>query len=50
MAQEIEPDQCVYIPNEAKIRGKQQLDLPVDRPPDLALAIDLTARTPSSNR
>ncbi|MEH2322042.1 MAG: Uma2 family endonuclease [Nostoc sp.] len=45
MAQGIEPDQCFYIKNEAKIRGKKRLDLTVDPPPDLALEIDITSRT-----
>ena len=45
MAQGIEPDQCFYIKNEARIRGKRRLDLTVDPPPDLALEIDITSRT-----
>ncbi len=45
MAQGIEPDQCLYIKNESKIRGKKRLDLTVDPPPDLALEIDITSRT-----
>ncbi|QLE56707.1 Uma2 family endonuclease [Nostoc sp. TCL26-01] len=45
MAQGIEPDQCFYIKNESKIRGKNRLDLTVDPPPDLALEIDITSRT-----
>jgi Uma2 family endonuclease len=45
MLQGIEPDQCFYIKNEAKIRGKKRLDLAVDPPPDLALEIDITSRT-----
>ncbi|MFN6535137.1 MAG: Uma2 family endonuclease [Nostoc sp. EkiNYC01] len=45
MAQGIEPDQCFYIKNESKIRGKRRLDLTVDPPPDLALEIDITSRT-----
>jgi Uma2 family endonuclease len=45
MAQGIEPDQCFYIQNEAKVRGKRRLDLAIDPPPDLALEIDLTSRT-----
>jgi Uma2 family endonuclease len=45
MAQGIEPDQCFYIKNEARIRGKKRLDLTVDPPPDLALEIDITSRT-----
>jgi Uma2 family endonuclease len=45
MSQGIEPDQCFYIENESRIRGKKRLDLSVDPPPDLALEIDLTSRT-----
>lgn len=45
MAQGIEPDQCFYIKNESRIRGKRRLDLTVDTPPDLALEIDITSRT-----
>lgn len=45
MAQGIEPDQCFYIKNESRIRGKKRLDLTVDPPPDLALEVDVTSRT-----
>lgn len=45
MAQGIEPEQCFYIKNESKIRGKRRLDLTIDPPPDLALEIDVTSRT-----
>ncbi len=45
MQQEIEPDNCFYIQNEASIRGKNRLDLTIDPPPDLALEIDITSRT-----
>lgn len=41
----IEPDNCFYIENEAKIRGKDRLNLTLDPPPDLALEIDVTSRT-----
>lgn len=41
----IEPDQCFYIRNEMAVRGKKRLDLAVDPPPDLALEVDVTART-----
>ncbi|MBW4527662.1 MAG: Uma2 family endonuclease [Phormidium tanganyikae FI6-MK23] len=45
MLKGIEPDQCFYIQNESKIRGKKRLDLSIDPPPDLALEVDLTSRT-----
>ncbi|NEO58450.1 MAG: Uma2 family endonuclease [Okeania sp. SIO3B5] len=45
MQQGIEPDDCFYIENEAKVRGKKRIDLTVGPPPDLALEIDVTSRT-----
>lgn len=47
--QGIEADQCFYIENEAAIRGKTRIDLSVDPPPDLAVEIDITARTKFNN-
>lgn len=41
----VEPDQCFYIQNEAKVRGKKRINLTVDPPPDLAIEIDITSRT-----
>lgn len=41
----IEPDNCFYFQNEAKIRGKLKFDLNQDPPPDLALEIDLTSKS-----
>ena len=38
----IEPDECFYIENEAKVRGKDNLDMSVDPPPDLAVEIDIS--------
>lgn len=35
----VEPDQCFYIKNEAKIRGKGRINLAIDPPPDLAIEI-----------
>jgi Uma2 family endonuclease len=49
MEEGIEADDCFYIENEAKIRGKKRLDLTVDPPPDLAIEIDLTSRTKLNN-
>lgn len=37
-----EADECFYIQNEAKMRGKVKIDLAVDPPPDLVIEIDLT--------
>ena len=39
----IEPDNCYYIQNELAVRGKQELDLETDPPPDLAVEIDITS-------
>jgi Uma2 family endonuclease len=38
----IEPDECFYLKNALKMRGKRKLDFAVDPPPDLAVEIDLT--------
>lgn len=38
-----EPDSCYYIQNESFIRGKDELDLTVDPPPDLVIEIDITS-------
>ena len=43
--QGIEPDDCFYIQNEARVRGKSRLDLTIDPPPDLVLEIDIISRT-----
>lgn len=43
-----EPDTCFYVQNEERIRGKTELDLTVDPPPDLIIEIDITS--PSLNR
>lgn len=39
----IEPDKCFYIQNELAVRGKRELDLAKDPPPDLAIEIDITS-------
>ena len=38
-----EPDACFYIKNLARVRGKKDLDLRLDPPPDLAIEIDITS-------
>ena len=45
----VEADDCFYIQNEARIRGKKRLDLTVDPAPDLAIEIDITSRTRFNN-
>ena len=37
----LEPDNCYYVANEARVRSKTELDLTLDPPPDLAIEIDL---------
>jgi Uma2 family endonuclease len=41
----LEADNCFYFQNEAAIRGKLDLDLNQDPPPDLALEIDVTSKS-----
>ncbi len=38
----LEPDECFWIANEPKIRGRDDIDLRVDPPPDLVLEIDVS--------
>ncbi len=38
----VEPDSCFYIQNEASVRGKRDIKLPNDPPPDLAIESDYT--------
>jgi len=38
----LEPDRCYWIAHAPQMRGKRQLDLRVDPPPDLALEVDVT--------
>lgn len=45
MAVGIEPDDCFYIQNCARMVGRDRLELAIDPPPDLAIEIDLTSRT-----
>jgi Uma2 family endonuclease len=39
----IEADECYYIQNESAVRGKMEIDLTVDPPPDLAIEIDMSS-------
>jgi Uma2 family endonuclease len=41
----IEPDDCFYIQNYARMIGKDRLDLTIDPPPDLAIEVDLISKT-----
>ncbi len=39
----LEPDQCYYIENELVVRGKDEINLTIDPPPDLAIEVDITS-------
>lgn len=38
----LEPDECYWIANEAQIRGRMEIDLETDPPPDLALEVEIS--------
>jgi Uma2 family endonuclease len=38
----LEPDQCYYLENEPKVRGRHDIDLDIDPPPDLAIEVEVT--------
>jgi Uma2 family endonuclease len=40
----LEPDRCFYIRNVSALRGKRQIDLNVDPPPDLAIEVEVSQR------
>lgn len=42
LARAIEPDACFYIQNEFLVRGKDEINLPTDPPPDLVVESDHT--------
>jgi Uma2 family endonuclease len=42
LQQGFEPDSSFYIQNELHIRGKSQIDLMIDPPPDLVIEIEIT--------
>lgn len=39
-----EPDECYYLQHEELVRSKEDLDLNVDPPPDLAIEMEVTKR------
>jgi Uma2 family endonuclease len=43
LARGFEPDTALYIRNAERVRGKDELDLGTDPPPDLVVEIDLTS-------
>ncbi len=38
----VEADECYYIQNDAAVRGKMEIDLAINPPPDLAIEIDIS--------
>ena len=42
LAAGLESDECFYIQNEAAVRERDELDLTVDPPPDLAIEVEAT--------
>jgi len=38
----LEPDESYYVQNEGVLRGKHDIDLTIDPPPDLAIEIDIS--------
>ena len=40
-----EPDNCFYLQNEKAVRGRLDIDLTQDPPPDLVLEIDITSKS-----
>ncbi|HEU4387476.1 MAG TPA: Uma2 family endonuclease [Blastocatellia bacterium] len=40
-----EPDSCFYIQNSAAVRGKSEIDLATDPPPDLIIEVDIACES-----
>jgi Uma2 family endonuclease len=38
----LEPDWCYYVQNEPRVRGRAELDLEIDPPPDLVVEVEVT--------
>lgn len=45
LARGLEPDECYWIKNEPKVRGRDDIDLDVDPPPDLAIEVEISRST-----
>jgi len=41
--QGVEADECYYVANEPRVRGRREVDLSVDPPPDLAVEVEITS-------
>jgi Uma2 family endonuclease len=45
LARGLEPDQCFYVGNNVdRVRGKDEIDLSCDPPPDLAIEVEISQR------
>ncbi len=49
-AKGLEPDECYYFRNEAKMRGRKRLDMKKDPPPELVVEIDIMHRSVPRSR
>lgn len=45
LAKGLEPDECYYVQHADAMRGKSELDLAVDPPPDLVIEVDITSKS-----
>ncbi len=45
MKRGFEPDECYWIENEPLVRGREEIDLEVDPPPDLAMEVEVSRST-----
>jgi len=41
----LEPDECYYVANELRVRGRDEIDLSTDPPPDLAIEVEITSNS-----
>ena len=41
--QGLEPDECYYVANESRVRGRDEIELGADPPPDLAVEVEITS-------
>jgi Uma2 family endonuclease len=42
--QGLEPDECFWLKNEKAVREKEEIDLAIDPPPDLAIEVEISRR------
>ena len=45
LAKGVEADACYYVQNAERVIGKEDLDLEIDPPPDIAVEIDITSNS-----